>query len=134
MKRELTIFAQELRKNQTPEEAKRWYQFLRKYPVRFRRQFPIGHYIADFYCAGAKIVIELDGSQHYQQEVRDYDARRTAMLERKGLKVIRFSNREIDQEFFRVCTAIDMEVKDRVGARNVPSSAPFGGTFPPRGR
>lgn len=114
MKHELTAYAQQLRKNQTKEEAKLWYQFLRKYPIRFRRQFPIGHYIADFYCAGAKLVIELDGSQHYEQEGQFYDAQRTAALERMGLKVIRFSNREIDQEFFHVCTAIDMQVKNRV--------------------
>ena len=64
----LTRNAQTLRKNMTKEERHLWYDYLRSYPIRFQRQKVLGKYIADFYCAEAKLVIELDGSQHYTDE------------------------------------------------------------------
>ena len=82
--------AKELRANMTPEEKHLWYDFLREYPIRFQRQKTIGNYIADFYCAEASLVIELDGSQHYEEKNKESDAERTAFLESYGLTVIRF--------------------------------------------
>ena len=113
MKHALTPFAQQLRKNQTKEEARLWYQFLRGHGLRFRRQFPIGPYIVDFYCAKAKLVIELDGSQHYEPEIMQRDADRTDYLEKQGLCVLRFTNLEINARFRQVCEVIDMTVKAR---------------------
>ena len=97
----------------TKEEAHLWYQFLCRYPLRFRRQYVIGNYITDFYCHKAKLVVELDGSQHYSPEEMEYDRKRTAYLESQGLKVMRFSNLDVMRQFRRVCEAVDMAVKDR---------------------
>ena len=97
----------------TPWERKLWYQFLRSYPVRFQRQKPIDHYIVDFYCAKARLVIELDGGGHYHPLSEKQDSLRTQELEKQGLKVIRFCNLDIDRNFYGVCTVIDEEVKQR---------------------
>lgn len=105
----------ELRKNATPEENKLWYEFLRTYSVRFNRQRIIGNYIVDFYCDKAKLVIELDGSQHYEDKSIEYDARRTEYLQTLGLSVLRFYNYEIIESFYDVCTVIDQAVKKRHG-------------------
>jgi len=102
-----------LRKQMTKEEAKLWYQFLCRYPYRFRRQYIIGQYIVDFYCHQAKLVIELDGSQHYDSKGQAEDRVRTANLEAYGLKVIRFSNLDVLRKFTEVCDRIDMEVRNR---------------------
>ena len=109
----LTKQAQELRRNMTKEEAHLWYQCLCRYPVRFRRQYVIGHYIVDFYCHRAKLVVELDGSQHCDPEAVEYDRRRTAYLESLGLCVLRFSNLDVMRRFRSVCEAIDLTVKER---------------------
>ena len=113
MKHKNTHLAQTLRKNQTKEEAKLWYQFLRKYPLQFRRQCPFGNYIVDFYCAKAKLVVELDGSQHYEPKEIAYDSERTRYLQDLGLKVLRYGNNDVSQHFRAVCESIDMEVKSR---------------------
>ena len=105
--------AQLLRKNMTKQEEKLWYQFLCRYPDRFRRQYVIGNYIVDFYCHKAKLVIELDGSQHYEPSEIEYDKNRTIYLESLQIKVIRFSNLDIVKNFRNVCESIDMEVKNR---------------------
>ena len=109
--RKLTSRAQELRKNMTPWERKLWYEFLRIYPVRFQRQKAIGEYIADFYCAKARLVVELDGGGHYDPQAMRNDEMRTKALQAHGLKVIRFCNLDIDRNFYGVCTVIDEEVK-----------------------
>ena len=96
-----------LRKNMTKEERHLWYDFLRDYPVRFSRQKVLGKYIADFYCAKAGLVIELDGSQHYEDEGILKDEKRTRYLEGYGLKVIRISNLDINKNFTGVCEYID---------------------------
>ena len=83
--RHLTERAQALRREMTPQERKLWYQFLRQYPVKVYRQRVIDHFIADFYCAKAKLVIELDGSQHYEEVNMYKDPERTAFLEDYGL-------------------------------------------------
>ena len=103
--------AKMLRKNMTKEEKHLWYDFLRTYPVRFSRQKVLGRYIADFYCAEAKLVIELDGSGHYTEEGKQYDEERTAFLEEYGLTVIRIPNTEIHKNFRGVCEYIDRLVK-----------------------
>ena len=103
--------AKMLRKNMTKEEKHLWYDFLRTYPVRFSRQKVLGKYIADFYSAKAKLVIELDGSGHYTEEGKVYDEERTAFLEGYDLKVIRIINSEIHKNFRGVCEYIDSIVK-----------------------
>jgi len=102
--------AKELRKNMTPWERRLWYGFLRRSPVRFQRQKPIGSYIVDFYCAKARLVIELDGGGHYQEEQAAKDRLRTAWLEGTGLRVLRFSNLDVAQNFSGVCQTIEREV------------------------
>jgi very-short-patch-repair endonuclease len=105
--------AQNLRKNLTKEEAHLWYQFLCRYPFRFRKQYVIGNYIVDFYCHQVKLVVELDGSQHCTPEEMEYDQKRTAYLEQQGLKVIRFSNLDVMRRFRDVCETIDRIVEER---------------------
>ncbi|MBE5773624.1 MAG: endonuclease domain-containing protein [Clostridiales bacterium] len=103
--------AKELRKNMTPWERKLWYEFLRGYPVRFQRQKAIGEYIVDFYCAAAKLVVELDGSGHFEPEQTVSDLKRTAVLESLGLHILRIPNIEVDRNFTAVCEYIDIEVR-----------------------
>ena len=102
-----TPHAKELRKNMTKEERHLWYDFLRGYKPRFYRQKVLGNYIADFYCAEAKLVIELDGSQHFQPEDIEKDAARTKALEEYGLHVLRIPNNEVSNNFRGVCEYID---------------------------
>ena len=99
--------AKMLRKNMTREEKHLWYDFLRTYAVRFSRQKVLGKYIADFYCAEAKLVIELDGSQHFTEDGKQYDEERTRFLEGYGLKVVRIPNGEVGRNFRGVCEYID---------------------------
>ena len=103
--------AKMLRKNMTREEKHLWYDFLRTYAVRFSRQKVLGKYIADFYCAEAKLVIELDGSQHFTEDGKQYDAERTRFLEGYGLKVVRIPNGEVGRNFRGVCEYIDVLVR-----------------------
>ena len=104
--------AKALRKNMTPWERKLWYDYLRNYPVRFQRQKAIGNYIADFYCAKARLVVELDGGGHFTPEQRDADAVRTNALEAMDLTVLRISNLDVDRNFRGVCEAIDLAVQN----------------------
>ncbi len=110
--------AKTLRKNMTRWEKKLWYDFLRTYPVKFQRQKAIGDYIADFYCAKAKLIIELDGSGHYAYSQKVKDEMRTIELERMGLRVIRFTNLEIAKNFKGVFEYIDLVVN-----KSLPQSA-----------
>ena len=110
--------AKALRKNMTPWERKLWYAFLRRYPVRFQRQKAIGNYIADFYCAQARLVVELDGGGHYTTEQAEKDAIRTKTLEAMNLSVIRICNLDIDCNFRGVCEYIDLAVR-----KSLPQSA-----------
>ena len=100
-----------LRKNMTKEERHLWYDFLRAYPTKFLRQKVLGKYVADFYCAKAKLVIELDGSQHYEEINIEKDTERTKFLEQYGLTVIRIPNNQVNQNFYEVCEFIDNIVK-----------------------
>ncbi len=99
--------ARKLRNNLTPEERKLWYQYLAKYPKRFLRQKIIENYIVDFYCPEKKIVIEVDGSQHYTEEAIEYDKTRTNILKGYNIKVVRISNYEVNNKFNEVCEFID---------------------------
>ena len=96
-----------LRKNMTPAEKKLWYGFLKVYHNRFRPQRVIDNYIVDFYCSSLKLVIEIDGEQHYTDEGKTYDKERDAVLESYGLKVCRIMNNEIIDDFELVCKKIE---------------------------
>ena len=104
-------YAKELRKNMTKEERHLWYDFLRQYPVRFSRQKILGRYIADFYCAQAKLVIELDGSQHFEESEKVKDSARTEFLKGYDISVLRIPNNEVNCNFLGVCEYIDLAVK-----------------------
>ena len=106
--------AKELRRNATPQEKRLWYDFLSKYEIRFQRQKAIDNFIADFYCHRAKLIIEIDGSQHYTSDGRKYDEFRTEILEEYGLKIIRFTNLQVENNFRGVCQYIDMIVKSLI--------------------
>ena len=105
--------ARNLRKNMTKEERHLWFDFLRDYPIRFRRQEIIGNYIADFYCSAAALVVELDGSQHYEDKGKAADLQRTDYLKEIGLTVLRFSNLDVMRNFRGVCERIDLVVKEK---------------------
>ena len=107
----LVPLAKQLRREMTKEERHLWYDFLRGHSVRFSRQKILGKYIADFYSAEAKLVIDLDGSQHYEADGAQKDADRTAFLEAYGLTVIRIPNNEVKQNFHGVCEYIDTAIK-----------------------
>lgn len=109
----LIPFAKALRKGMTREEKHLWYDFLRDYPVKIYRQRTISGYIADFYCASAKLVIELDGGQHFEPEALAYDAGRTCVFENQGIQVIRFTNEQINNEFENVCDEINRVITMR---------------------
>ena len=113
--RKLKDLAQKLRNNATRHENRLWYEFLKDYPLRFNRQMIIMDYIADFYCAKARLVVELDGSQHYTEEGISRDAAREDMLKSLDLEVLRFSNLDIDQNLKGVCDAINLAVLMRTG-------------------
>ena len=113
--KQLVPFAKQLRKEMTKEERHLWYDFLRAYPIRFTRQKVMGKYILDFYCAEAKLAIELDGSQHYDAAAQEYDVRRTEYFEALGLTVVRYSNTDINVRFAEVCDSIDYLIQQRLG-------------------
>ena len=115
---ELKYLAQELRKKQTKEEYLLWKNYLCRYPLRFRRQYIIGNYIVDFYCHQAKLVVELDGSQHYDPVGQEKDKERTLYLESQGLTVLRFSNLDVLRNFRGVCEVIDLTAKERTAFGN----------------
>lgn len=109
--------AKALRKTMTRQEKHLWYDFLQKYPVKFYKQRPIDNYIVDFYCSKAKLVIELDGSQHYSEKGILSDTQRTAVLNQLGIEVLRFSNSDVNENFEGVCLAIDKKISEIL---NVP--------------
>ncbi|MGN0492628.1 MAG: endonuclease domain-containing protein [Acutalibacteraceae bacterium] len=108
----LTYNAKTLRKNMTKEERHLWYDFLRSYPVRFLRQKVIDNYIADFYCHEARLIIELDGSQHYEEKGLLKDKIRTEKIESRNFTVIRIPNNAVNNNFGGVCEYIDWRVKE----------------------
>ena len=113
-KNELLPYARALRRNMTKQERHLWYDFLQHYPVKIYKQRIIDNFIADFYCHRARLVIELDGAQHYTHEGKTYDEARTEVLEKYGLHVLRFTNRDIDTKFEGVCYWIDKTIRERI--------------------
>jgi len=106
----LTGNAKTLRKNMTKEERNLWYDFLKTLPITINRQKVIGNYIVDFYIASVKIVIELDGSQHYEEKGVENDVKRDEYLNSLGIKVLRYSNLDVNQRFESVCEDILKEI------------------------
>ena len=98
--------AKTLRKNMTKEERHLWYDFLKSLPIMVHRQKVIGNYIVDFYIAEARLVIELDGSQHYEVRGKQLDAVRDAYLNSLGITVLRYSNADVNLRFSSVCEDI----------------------------
>ena len=109
--------AKVLRRNMTRHEKRLWYDYLRMYPIPFQRQKAIGNYIADFYCAKAGLILELDGSGHYEPMQILHDTVRTHELEAMGLSVLRICNLDVDRNFRGVCTYIDEITKQRITER-----------------
>ena len=112
--KDLVRVAKNLRSNMTKEEKHLWYDYLKNYKVSFLRQKILGKYVADFYCAKANLVIELDGSQHYQEKELDYDKARTEYLSKFNIKVVRIPNNEVNKNFDGVCRYIDMTVQQNL--------------------
>ena len=116
--KQLVPLAKRLRKEMTKEERHLWYDYLWAHPARFSRQKVLGKYIADFYSARAKLVIELDGSQHYMDGNVETDRERTAFLEGYGLTVIRIPNHEVNRNFRGVCAHIDAAVSQSLSQKS----------------
>ena len=115
--KDIVPLAKSLRKNMTKEERHLWYDFLRNHSVKFSRQKVLGRYIADFYSAQAKLVIELDGSQHFTDKEIEKDTERTKYLEQYGLTVIRIADNDVNENFEGVCEYIDNIVKQSLSQR-----------------
>jgi len=96
-----------LRRDPTPAERKLWYEFLSSHHEKFTRQKPIGNYIADFYCAQKRLVIEVDGDSHFSDQGQHHDAKRTRALGSDGIRVLRFTNAEVAEQFEAVCERIE---------------------------
>ena len=107
-------FAKSMRKNMTREERHLWFDFLRRYPLRIRRQVILGNYIVDFCCEKAQLIIEIDGSQHYTPEEKETDRKRTNDLKDLGYKVIRISNRDVMTNFDGITQYIHQEIQKRL--------------------
>jgi very-short-patch-repair endonuclease len=107
---DLLYFAKILRRNMTNQEKHLWYDYLQHYPIKIYKQRIIDSYIADFYCHKAKLVIEIDGSQHYTKEGKSYDNVRSKVFEQYNIKTIRFSNRDIESNFEGVCKLVDKTI------------------------
>ena len=107
-------YARKLRREMTPQERKLWYLFLRKHPAKIYKQRIIGSYIADFYCATAKLIIEIDGSQHFDPDGQQKDMARTAYFDSLGLQVVRYSNADINERFDRVCESLQQLLQARI--------------------
>ena len=111
------VLAKQLRNNATKEENHLWYDFLSKYKVRFQRQKAIDNFIADFYCHKARLVIEIDGSQHFSKEGKVRDEFRTEILQEYNLKVIRFTNIQVNENFEGVCGYIDKVISEALSVK-----------------
>ena len=98
----------------TRQEKHLWYDFLQHYPIKIYKQRIVDNFIVDFYCHQARLVIEIDGSQHYTPEGKSHDEARTEIIERYGLYVLRFSNSDVDKNFTGVCYMIDKAIQERI--------------------
>ena len=102
----LTLRARELRANPGMPEHKLWHGYLRTGAHRFIRQKPLADYIVDFYCPSRQLVIEVDGDEHYSERAQAYDRRRSRILAKLGVRVLRFTNRDVMERFEGVCAVI----------------------------
>ena len=123
----LTPNAKTLRKTMTKEERRLWYDCLKLMPVTVHRQKVIGRYIVDFYCASAGIVIELDGSQHYEEVAMEADRERDAYLNSLGLTVLRYTNLDVNRKFKEVCEDVYRQIMQ------VSTSSPAAAGASPQG-
>ena len=112
----LTPVTRILRRNMTREERRLWFEFLKYHDAKFYRQRAVGKYVVDFYCASAQLVIELDGSQHYEAEGIKHDIERDNFLEQYGISVLHIPNSEINSNFKGVCDYIDDMVRSRAAS------------------
>jgi len=106
-RRDLKPRARQLRRDPTPAERKLWYEFLSSHVEKFTRQKPLGQYIADFYCAQKRLVIELDGDTHFTDQGERHDRRRSEALSLEGIRIVRFTNAEVMAQFEAVCARIE---------------------------
>ena len=111
---DLKIIARDLHKRMTKQERHLWYDFLKSYEYQFYRQRIIDRFIADFYCPAAKLVVELDGGQHYTEKKMLDDEHRSLIINQYGIHVVRIPNNEIDNNFYSVCTYLDSVIKKRI--------------------
>ena len=116
----LKPYAQKLRREMTKEEQHLWYQFFKPQGIKAKRQQIIRTFIVDFYIPSASLAIELDGSQHYEQEARIRDAERDAALSRIGILVLRYSNSDINLRFRDVCMDILLHIHQRTQLPQIP--------------
>jgi len=107
LRRDLKSRSRELRRDPTPAERKLWFDFLSSHCEKFTRQKPLGRYIADFYCARVRLVIEVDGDSHFTERGERYDESRTTELDLHRIRVLRFTNLEVMDQFEGVCVRID---------------------------
>lgn len=112
--KDINNIAKTLRKQMTRQERHLWYDFLRNYYVKVYRQRTIDNYVADFYCPAAKLVVELDGGQHYTEKKMLVDKHRSLIINQCGIHVVRIPNNEIDNNFYSVCTYLDSIIKKRI--------------------
>ena len=109
--------ARTLRSNMTVQEKKLWYDCLRRLDVHIRRQYPFGEYIADFYCPSAQLIIELDGSQHYESHGKEADKIRDSFFANNNIDVIRYPNNAVNENFPAVCINIIHRLEERLGRK-----------------
>lgn len=105
--------SRELRKQMTREESRLYYDGLKNTRWKFRRQVVLGDYIVDFCCPGLRVVVEVDGTQHYLGQGQAYDQRRDAWLEGQGYLVLRYSNADVNCRFAAVCEDIASKCEAR---------------------
>lgn len=122
----LKKYADEMRKNPTPEENKMWHILLKKIHPKFHRQRIIGNYIVDFYCPKLKLIIEIDGEQHYLEEKQKYEQQRTRYLESLGYKVLRFYNSDINKQIRNTEQTVMTVCRERVKKLGLDVNIVFG--------
>ncbi len=99
----------------TIPEKKLWESIRRdRLGVRFRRQYGIGRYIADFYCPELKLVIEIDGSGHFTGESKVYDEERTGFMNSIGIRVLRYSNNEVMNNLTGVLNDLSLVIEEKI--------------------
>ena len=119
-RQDLKPFAQKLRREMTKQERHLWYDYLKHSHAQFRRQKQFGRFIVDFYCAEAKLIIEVDGSQHFGEQGLAYDEERSNYLRSLGLTILRFTNGEIDHHFKDVCLIIEKAIPHSSNPKSLP--------------